>query len=269
VFFGIRVRGARKGREMKLSLQLRGWTKLVLAGFGCLVMGATMAFGLECLLDRQKATRPVPKEGPANAANKKILSELLGMLRSEKRALLGKEINWAVVGPELIEALKDRKLAPGTPAPDFSLRALADQRSVRLSDYRGKKPVVLVFGSFGCDVFCSQLARLAKLYDRYKDRAQFLLIYVAEGPHADPLPPPQGPEDVLGRIRRGLRHFKVPFTCLVDEPDSSVQDAYSVLTQGLIIVDQNGLIVLDSGAGLPSGWNLDKAESLLQRLPPT
>ena len=34
-------------------------------------------------------------------------------------------------------------------APDFSLPALDEDRSIRLSDYRGHKPVVLIFGSFG------------------------------------------------------------------------------------------------------------------------
>lgn len=34
-------------------------------------------------------------------------------------------------------------------APDFSLPALDEDRSIRLSDFRGRKPVVLIFGSFG------------------------------------------------------------------------------------------------------------------------
>jgi peroxiredoxin len=33
-------------------------------------------------------------------------------------------------------------------APDFILRTQDGKRQVRLSDFRGKKPVVLVFGSF-------------------------------------------------------------------------------------------------------------------------
>ena len=37
---------------------------------------------------------------------------------------------------------------PGDPAPDFELRDVDGERSVRLSDFHGKKPVVLVFGSF-------------------------------------------------------------------------------------------------------------------------
>src|SRR5579871_26166 len=33
-------------------------------------------------------------------------------------------------------------------APDFTLPSLDEDRAVRLSDFRGQKPVVLVFGNF-------------------------------------------------------------------------------------------------------------------------
>ena len=36
----------------------------------------------------------------------------------------------------------------GDIAPDFSLRDAQGQNSIRLSDFRQKKPVALVFGSF-------------------------------------------------------------------------------------------------------------------------
>ncbi len=37
---------------------------------------------------------------------------------------------------------------PGDLAPDFELRDTNGENPVRLSDFRGKKPVALVFGSF-------------------------------------------------------------------------------------------------------------------------
>jgi hypothetical protein len=37
---------------------------------------------------------------------------------------------------------------PNTEAPDFSLASLDEGGEVRLSDFRGHKPVVLIFGSF-------------------------------------------------------------------------------------------------------------------------
>lgn len=39
-------------------------------------------------------------------------------------------------------------LKVGDPAPDFTLRTVDGKREVRLSDYQGKKPVVLIFGSY-------------------------------------------------------------------------------------------------------------------------
>src|SRR5436190_3490446 len=36
----------------------------------------------------------------------------------------------------------------GQPAPDFALKALDGGATVRLSSFRGKQPVVLVFGSY-------------------------------------------------------------------------------------------------------------------------
>ena len=36
----------------------------------------------------------------------------------------------------------------GDMAPDFELRDATDSNPVRLSDFRGEKPVALVFGSF-------------------------------------------------------------------------------------------------------------------------
>lgn len=43
----------------------------------------------------------------------------------------------------------DRK-APkaGNPAPDFTLSDISGTNSVTLSDFRGKKPVALIFGSY-------------------------------------------------------------------------------------------------------------------------
>ena len=39
-------------------------------------------------------------------------------------------------------------LHPGDPAPDFSLPTLDRKDTVRLSSFRGSRPVVLVFGSY-------------------------------------------------------------------------------------------------------------------------
>jgi hypothetical protein len=40
------------------------------------------------------------------------------------------------------------QLRPGGPAPDFDLPTLDKSARVRLSSYRGRQPVVLIFGSY-------------------------------------------------------------------------------------------------------------------------
>ena len=45
-------------------------------------------------------------------------------------------------------AARAGQLEPGQPAPDFHLETLDKQQRVRLSDHRGRQPVVLVFGSY-------------------------------------------------------------------------------------------------------------------------
>lgn len=44
--------------------------------------------------------------------------------------------------------IREGNLRPGDPAPDFDLKVRGEDRTIRLSDYRGQKPVALVFGSF-------------------------------------------------------------------------------------------------------------------------
>jgi len=157
-----------------------------------------------------------------------------------------------------------KKIPLGTPAPDFTLPNALDQRPVHLADYRGKKPVVLMFGSFGCDFFCGQLERLNKLHQVYKDRVEFLFVYISEGPHAV-LPPPTKAEEKLGHIPRGLNYFKISFPCLLGNKE--IEEAYAPSPLRLLIVDRAGRIALDAGFGLGNSreWDLDRVETWLER----
>ena len=53
--------------------------------------------------------------------------------------------NSVVPGQKALDANAPRA---GEMAPDFTLYDIEGQNSVTLSDFRGKKPVALVFGSF-------------------------------------------------------------------------------------------------------------------------
>ncbi len=124
-------------------------------------------------------------------------------------------------------------------APDFALQEVGEKRSVRLSSFRGKTPVVLVFGSYSCPNFRSAADALNALFVKYGSKAAFLLVYireahaagdwestrnVREGITVAPALTLQDKEDHAVMCRREL-HLRFP--ALVDGMDGNVEAAYA------------------------------------------
>lgn len=68
----------------------------------------------------------------------------------------------------------------GEVPPDFTLTSADGSKTVRLSDFAGEKPVVLVFGSHSCPPHSAGLSLVRELYERYGDEAEFIHIYIEE-----------------------------------------------------------------------------------------
>ena len=90
------------------------------------------------------------------------------------RGLFRQEIGSLQPGPKLDES-----------APDFTLRTSDGKSAVTLSKLIGPKPVVLIFGNFTCGPFRSHAGNFEKLAERYKDRANFVMVYVREAHPTD------------------------------------------------------------------------------------
>ena len=60
----------------------------------------------------------------------------------------GKTVKDRATGIKLIAARSKNVPKVGEMAPDFELKTTDGKRSVKLSSFRGKQPVVLIFGSF-------------------------------------------------------------------------------------------------------------------------
>ena len=73
----------------------------------------------------------------------------------------------------------------GQLAPDFTLAVKGGRERVGLSQHRGKRPVVLIFGNMTCGPFRSQMRALENLSKRYGDRAAFIVVYVREAHPTD------------------------------------------------------------------------------------
>jgi peroxiredoxin len=164
-------------------------------------------------------------------------------------------------------------VAIGSRAPDFTLSQL-DGRLVRLAGLVGRKPVVLIFGTFTCGLFCQELNGLRELHERFKDEVEFLFVYGDNTPYRlpealDAVLKAQGmsvnsPEGRRLAARKGVRQFDLPFRCVIDGEDRAVTKAYGAWPLRLFIVNRAGRIAFDSGNGIPPTLQVQQAQAWLK-----
>ncbi len=120
-------------------------------------------------------------------------------------------------------------------AQDFALPGI-DGKTYKLSDYRGKQPVLLFFWTTWCPYCRKALTALNERYsDFVKDGIEVLGVDVGESPAA------------VSRLAATLR---IPFKILTDE-NSDVSHAYNLLgVPTYLLIDKQGYIVYQ-GSSFP------------------
>ena len=138
----------------------------------------------------------------------------------------------------------------GSLAPDFELPELQG-RPVRLSQFRGKSHVVLMFGSLTCGATVTQLRAgnptMRSLYTRYRKKGfEFFLIYSRETHPGELVPEPTSIEQRRHYALRLQKEEKVNFPILVDTMDNRVRNLYHGWSNGIFVVNKAGLLVFKS-----------------------
>jgi hypothetical protein len=152
-------------------------------------------------------------------------------------------------------------LRPGDMAPDFALRDL-DGKQVRLSDYRGRMPVVIEFGSISCPIATGRAADLDTLAHHYQGKIAFLFVYSNEAHpgHGQTISSSYGTFRALPQVRdyaERCEHaelfrdtVRTSRRILVDADGAeSVAARYGIRGFGLVMVDAQGRIH-EGGPGL-------------------
>ena len=193
-----------------------------------------------------------PSDSAANAEQDALDAVARAMNNTDRMV---QEMNWA---------------KSGHVAPDFELPDVETGEAVRLSSFRGRH-VVLLFGSFTCDLFCNQARDLERIYQNYKDRAAFLFVYVGEPGHDIPelreafarLDP--GPAGRRERARIGRKTFGMTVPSVLDSDDLATMLAYEASPKRLVCLDADGRVVFDAGKGVPKVWDLAAVERYLDQ----
>jgi hypothetical protein len=162
-----------------------------------------------------------------------------------------------------------RRLTLGAKAADFSLPRVGEGPKAHLAQLRADKPVVLIFSSFTCDLFCNRVNKVEWLYQTYRDRAEFLLVLIKEANHSVP-----GLEFLLKAkntkleerrrlVARALEIKKVTIPAALDV-DRAAEKAYSAWPLRLVVVNSEGRIAFDAPFNPATGLNLYAVEQWMK-----
>ncbi len=154
-----------------------------------------------------------------------------------------------------IEDASDAGPKLNSPAPDFELNGSVANEKTGLRDFRGKSPVVLVFGSYSCPNFRESAGALISMYRRYGARVPFLLIYIGEAHTGDnwqstrnerenvSLLPISSLADKQQHAVMCSRKLHLPFPALVDGMDGRVEKLYNAWPSRAFVIGRDGRIV--------------------------
>lgn len=146
----------------------------------------------------------------------------------------------------------------GSKAPGFALPELGTGKTVQLEDLHAERPVVLLFSSYGCNVFRDSIEKFLEVHEEFSDRFEFVMIYVREAHALDGLHPDlaklKDPNSDLERKRAAeicRVELGLPFRILVDTLDDRVATRWAGWPLRLYVVDRRGTVVY---AGKPGPW---------------
>lgn len=166
------------------------------------------------------------------------------------RRLLQELANASFPGPE-----------PGDRAPDFKAATLEGE-TLRLEDFRGKKNMLLLFGSATCPMTAVSIGRINQLYDRFRgDDVEFLFIYVREAHPGERIRAHRsnGEKREAAHTLRDEEELVMPV--LVDDLRGSIHRMYSGLPSPAFLIDKAGRVAFRARWARPEG-----IESAIERL---
>ncbi|MGH9695625.1 MAG: deiodinase-like protein, partial [Bryobacteraceae bacterium] len=165
---------------------------------------------------------------------------------------------------------------PSKPAPDFALPAVGSGKIIALRNYRGKSPVVLVFGSYSCPNFRAASSALEELYTKYGQRIPFLLVYIREAHTGESWESGRNTREGIkmeeaatfaekvGHAAMCSRKLHLRFPAVVDKMDGAVEKAYAAWPSRAVVVGIDGKTLYNSGL-TELDFHAEEMEAALKR----
>jgi len=134
-----------------------------------------------------------------------------------------------VLAPALLRAQDVIGIPVGETPPAVTLENLNGD-SVSLSQWIGKKPVIVEFWATWCPLCAALLPRMEAAQRKFGDRAVFLVVAVAVNQSKN-------------GVRRHLEQHPMPFTVLWDANGAAVRAFQAPSTSYIAVLDATGKVV--------------------------
>ena len=131
--------------------------------------------------------------------------------------------------PVLLHAQDIIGIPVGETPPAVTLENLTGD-SVALSQWIGKKPVIVEFWATWCPICAELLPRMEAAQQKYGDRAEFVVVAVAVNQSKN-------------SVRRHLEKHPMPFTFLWDGNGAAVRAFQAPSTSYIAVLDAKGKVV--------------------------
>jgi peroxiredoxin len=134
----------------------------------------------------------------------------------------------------------------GTAAPEFQAFQL-DGSVIRLSDFRGRRHVVLMTGAVTSPMCAFQTPGFNQLQRDFHGRGvAFFLLYTRESHPAENYPAHSSLEQKIAYARDLQQLEKVEFPIIVDSLDGRIHRAYGVWPNALFVIHRDGRLMFRS-----------------------
>src|SRR5438034_11119446 len=155
-----------------------------------------------------------------------------------------------LLAPRLVVAQDDVIGIPVGATPSAVTLQNLNGDSVSLSQWIGKKPVIVEFWATWCPICAELLPRMEAAYKKFGDRAEFLVVAVAVNQSKN-------------TVRRHLERHPMPFTFLWDGNGAAVRAFEAPSTSYIAVLDTQGKVVY---TGVGADQNVQAAiEAALRR----
>jgi thiol-disulfide isomerase/thioredoxin len=138
-------------------------------------------------------------------------------------------VAFLLLAPGVLRGQEVIGIPVGETPPAVTLQNLNGD-SVSLSQWIGKKPVIIEFWATWCPICAELLPRMEAAHKKYQDRAEFLVVAVAVN-------------ESQNTVRRHLEKQPMPFTFLWDGNGAAVRAFQAPNTSYVAVLDATGRVV--------------------------